>query len=72
MNLRTASLLLVLLFALAFGGLMSVLETPTNAQVPAYQGYPIYGGCLYVTVQGHMVIRELNAGEGRPTPEMCQ
>jgi hypothetical protein len=42
---------------------------PAKAQVPAYRGYPVLYGCLYVSAQGFMVIREVGI---QPTPEQCR
>ncbi len=46
-------------------GLM--LLTPVQAQQKPYQGYKVYGGCLYITPQGYAVL-----DPGYQTKAECQ
>jgi hypothetical protein len=50
-------------------GLVQYFNPRVQAQVPAYRGYPVLYGCLYVSAQGFMVIREVGV---QPTPEQCR
>ena len=65
--------MVVILGGLA-GGCWSHRTIPrVDAQVPAYHGYPVSGGCLYISAQGAIVFRELPVGVwSRPTQEECR
>lgn len=73
---RTECTFLILLVLAGFfaGSIPAYSESVSaqaSAQVPAYQAYPVPGGCLYITAQGYAVMREANTG-AVPSKEFCR